>query len=582
MASGGADRDVTVDVVARDKTGPGITSTERNLKRTARQAKDTRNALEKIADQWGRNVTRMGGAAKRWADSGDTSGKRFVKGALAGLSKLGEIGSTVGGHLSKAVSAAGPYVQVAVGALLAGAAVAAAPAMAGAIVGGAGLGGIVGGVMLATRDARVKSALDALKEEAGDGLTEAARRFVPATLESVSIARQAYKGMLPDLRRLFDVSATWLPALTSRIGAGAQSALSGITAAITKAGPIITVIGESIDGLLDSVGDGFRMLSDNGASMALALKAAFLGVEILVRGTFFVLNLLVEAFEWFVSKIPGGARLLEHFAAKQDGAKGSALNLAGGLQTLAAGADDAGGALTRAKAAADAMVGSNIGLARAQIASREATATATQAIKDNANAKLTNRQRADQNMGALLNLADAFNTEASAGESSKISAEQASNAYHNNRAALIKAARAAGMTQTAAEKLAAEWLRVPKNVNTDVNANTGAATAAVTSFQKKVNGLKGKTVMVTVRVTSKGDHYIPGVGTQLKGYAGAWGWSAAPSEGAGTARTGGPTRVEVQTKLAVSLDGKPFRDFTARAVSDADKRRAWRDKVGTR
>lgn len=578
-----ADRDVTVDVVARDKTGPAIRSVEGGLKRTSREADKNRSALAKVADQWGRNVSRMGAATRRWADSGDSGGKRFVKGALNGLSKLADIGGTIGGNLSKSVSAAGPYVQLAVAGVLVTAALAAAPAMAGAIVGGAGLGGIVGGVMLATRDARVAGALADLKGEIGTGLTEAARRFVPATMEAVNIARGQFRGLLPDLRRLFDVSATWLPALTRRIGAGAQLALSGITAAITKAGPIIAVIGETATRMGSAVGDGFRMLSDNGASMALALKGAMLAVEVVIRGTFFILNLLVEAFEWFVSKIPGGSRLLQEFAQKQDGAKGSALNLAGGLQTLATDADGAARGLTNAKAAADALVDGNVGLARAQIASREATKGATEAIKANATAKMSNKARADANMTALLNLADAFNTEARAGEDAKVSADAASNAYHNNRAALVKAAMAAGKTRTEAERLAAQLLKVPKNVHTDINANTATASAAVETFQKKVKNLQGKTVTITVRVQSNGDHYIPGVGTQLKDFAAGGTWNAAPTSTSGaTARAGGPTRVEVESKLAVSLDGRPFREFTVRSIDAADQRASWRRRVGVR
>ncbi|MFD6770886.1 hypothetical protein ACFWC6_32225, partial [Micromonospora chalcea] len=266
-----ASRDATFDLVARDRSGPGVTSVERNLKRVSKEADRQSNALTKLAGQWGRGFSRIGQSASRWAASGDTTGKRFVKGIEAGISKLADLGGSIGGSLSKGISAAGPYVQVAMGAVLVAAALTAAPAIAGAIVGGAGLGGVVGGLILASKDARVASAFQGLKEDIGADLQDAAKRFVPASLEAVKEARSAFRGMLPDLRRLFDVSATWVAPLTRSVGKAAQSMLSGITAAVTKAGPIINVIGQGIEGLGKAVGNTFKLLEDNGASMALAL-----------------------------------------------------------------------------------------------------------------------------------------------------------------------------------------------------------------------------------------------------------------------------------------------------------------------
>lgn len=582
MAKGGASRDVEIDVAVRDKTGPGIQSVNRNLKTTSRSAKESQGALSRVASDWSKGVGKITTAAKRWADSGDTSGKRFAKGALAGLSALGKAGGAIGGALSSAVSSAGPHVQVAVAGVLVGGALAAAPAMGAAIVGGAAGIGIVGGVLLARRDARVAAAFESLGDEAGTQLTEAAKRFVPATLGAVQEARAGIRGMLPDLRRLFDVSATWVLPITRSLLEAGRAALSGITAAVVKAGPIIQVVTDSVRKIGLVVGEGFKMLSDNGASMALGLQFAMDLVVGSIRAVFLTVNALVEVFEWAASKIPGLSGRLEELKTSQVGAQSGALNLAGGLRTLAGGADSAAGGLTRAKQAADQLVDGNISLARAQISSREATSQATQAIKANAEAKMTNKQRADANRSSLLGMADAFNAETAAGEASKISSGKASDAYHNNRNALIRAAEAAGHTRTEAERLAAQWLKTPKNVTTTVNANTANARAEVESFQKKVTNLKGKTVNVTVRVTSSGDHYIPGVGTQVKGYAAAWGWSPTTGDQAGVRRAGGPTQVEVTSKLAVSLDGKPFRDYTTRSIANAERRTSWRDRVGKR
>ncbi|SCF06617.1 hypothetical protein [Micromonospora mirobrigensis] len=574
-------RDVEIDVMLRDKTGPGVTSVERNLKRANEESKKSSSAIGKVVADYHKGFSKLGTAAARWANSGNSSSKKFVRGLVSGMDALASLGSSIGGGLSKAISAAGPHVQVAMGAVLVGAAVAAAPAIAGAIVGGAALGGVVGGLIIASRDARVAGAFDNLKEEIGSGLQDAAKRFIPAALDAVNVARSAFRGMLPDLKRLFDVSATWVAPLTRSIGRAAQSMLSGITQAVTKAGPIIAAIGQGIEMIGKSVGNMFASLSDNGASMGLALKGVFILIASSIDNAGRALNFLVEAFEFFVNKIPGGKKLLDGMKASQDGTKTSAYNLAGGFQALASDSNAAAAGITRLKEKADNLVDSNISLREAQIASRNAISEATETLKRNGKAHGDVTRKGRENESALLALATAFNSEATAGEKSGISAERASNKYHNNRAALIAMAEKAGYSKTQAARLAAQLLKIPNNVHTDINADTRAASAAVTSFQKRVNNLRGKTVTVTVRVQSNGNHYIPGVGTQLKN-AGTASWMDA-SGGNTTSRVGGPREtVKLDNTVNVALDGAPFYAYTARAINESERRTAWRQKVGRR
>ncbi|MCT2277990.1 hypothetical protein M3G91_10170 [Micromonospora chalcea] len=580
-----ADRDVDIDANLRDKTGPGVRSVERNLKKVEKSYRDvdgagkkTLAAASQIAGQWGRGLSKVTGAASRWANSGDSAGKRFARGLGSGISKVGQLGATIGGGLSKAVSAAGPYVQVALAAVVVGAAVSAAPAIAGAIVGGAGLGGVVGGLLIASKDARVASAFDGLKEEVGSGLQEAAGRFVPASLEAVKEARSAFRGMMPDLRRLFDVSATWVSPLTRSVGRGLQSMVSGITQAVTKAGPVVRAIGSGIEMVGGAVGRVFADLSDNGTSMAAGLKGLFVIVAGAITNAGKALNFLVESFEFFVNRIPGGKAALERWVGASDGAKGSTLNLAGGFQALADDADAAASGLTKARQAADDAVDSNIGLAQAQIAARDATRQARQAIDENSKSKMTNKQRADANMTALLQMASAFNQEAEAGDKSKISAGAASAAYATNRQRLVEMAMAAGKSKAEAETLAARLLKIPKNVNTDVNVNTGSAFKQLATFQKMVSGLKGKTVPIRVQVLSNGNHRLPG-GGQLTFDGAAGGGASWRSGGDGTARAGGPTPVQVESTVLVNLDGQPFRQMTARAIDQRERRAAWRQRM---
>lgn len=514
-----ADRDVSVDATLRDKTGPGVRSATRNLKQVEKSWRDvdgqgrrTAAAAQHIASQWGRGLSKVAGATSRWARSGDSAGKKFVRGVGSGISKLADLGGSIGGSLSKAVSAAGPYVQVAMAAVLVGGAVSAAPAIAGAIVGGAGLGGIVGGLLIASKDARVAGAIDDLKEDIGSGLREAAGRFVPASLDAVKRARVAFRGMLPDLRRIFDVSATWLGPLTTSLGRATQSVLDGVTKAVTKAGPIINGIGQGVEMIGQATGKVFADLSDNGQSMALALKFALAVVAGAITQAGRALNALVETFEFFIKKIPGGKKWLDDMSKSQDGAKTSAFNLAGGFQQMATDADKAAAGISRVKEKADDLVDSNIGLAQSQIASRDATRQASEAIKENSKAKLSNSERADRNKSALLSMATAFNQEAAAGEKSGLSAGKASEAYARNRERLIAMAEKAGYSKAKAEELAATLLKIPKNVNTDVNVGTKSAFKQLETFRKKLKDVTGRTYYATVQVLSNQNHRMPGGG----------------------------------------------------------------------
>ncbi|MEE3918183.1 hypothetical protein V2I01_04800 [Micromonospora sp. BRA006-A] len=125
---------------------------------------------------------------------------------------------------------------------------------------------------------------------------------------------------------------------------------------------------------------------------------------------------------------------------------------------------------------------------------------------------MTSKQRADANKTALLSMAQAFNTEAEAGERSGISAAKASEAYATNRARLVAMAQKAGMSKKAAEELAASMLTIPRNVKTDVNVNTKTAASQVETIKKSIQTIKGKTVTITVQVLRSGNHRMPGGG----------------------------------------------------------------------
>lgn len=548
-----ADRDVTFDLVARDKTSSGIQSVERNLKRVSKQS-----------DVLNRQFKDMG--------KGNVA-TQMVQGVLK---SAGSLTRAIGKSFSSAVSASGPLIQSAVGVALIAAATGGSAAMASAMVGGAGLGGVVGGVLLASKDARVNAAFTSLGRYATDRLQDAAQSFVPATVKAVNTARSAFGRMLPNLRRVFEKSSTWVEPLTRSLGRAAELALSGITKAVTKADPIIRVIGQGIEMIGKSVGKFFGDLSDNGDTLAFVLKNVFIVISSSINIAAVAINVLVEAFEFFIDKIPGAKGLLKEYVGSQDEAETGAYNLAGGFKALTGDANDAAYALQNVHEKQQQFADDNISLREAQIGAKDAIKEANKVLKENGEAHGFNSVKGRENERALNDVAEAFNRETTAGEKSGITAAEASDKYHTNRQALIKMAEKAGYSKTEAEKLASALLKIPKNVKTDIDANTAGALEKLTTFQKKVNSLTGKTV--TVRVTSSGDHYTPGVGTNTK-FASA----ASFIDGTGgTHRTGGATPVNVNLTSQLVWDGKVLAEVIDRRIDAAQQRQATRSKVGRR
>lgn len=122
------------------------------------------------------------------------------------------------------------------------------------------------------------------------------------------------------------------------------------------------------------------------------------------------------------------------------------------------------------------------------------------------------------------------------------------------------------------------------------------------AFRDRVNnalsGIKDRNVMVKVATVSS----VAGVsigegGTRPGGRGGAFdrlaSWRPAQfaaafagntnfAMGGSGGRIGGPVQVETTSQIEVNLDGKPFRQMTARAVADSERRQAWRARTGKR
>jgi phage-related protein len=122
-----------------------------------------------------------------------------------------------------------------------------------------------------------------------------------------------------------------------------------------------------------------------------------------------------------------------------------------------------------------------------------------------------------------------------------------------------------------------------------------SAQQAFNRFKDGVNsalqGLKDKTVTIHTYITGAGKKIIEnqgsvrvaGEGLNIAASGGvSWARNFAMDGGAGASRTGGPTPVSVNSNVTVNLDGAPFRAMTATAISGAERRQDWRNRMRRR
>lgn len=584
------ERDVTIDATWKDSTSPGVRQTTESVQRVSRAADRSKSTVKRVAEDWGRGFDRIGAAARRWADGGDGASRRWTAGALRGLAGLSRMGGRIASHVSSAVEAAGPHVKVALVGMLAAAAVAATPALAAALVGGAAGGGIVGGLLIASRDVRVKAALSGLGDDVTTQLQDAAAAFVPATVDAVTRARLEFQGLLPDLRRIFDSTAGLVGPLVSKIGAGMRLVVRGIADAVERAGPVVDAIGDTVVVVSREVGQAFRDLSDNGESMALALRGVGHLVASSINLAATAVNAFTEAFELAVKVLPGGERLLRSMSSGVDEAAAGATRLSGGFQAAAEDAEAAAAGMTKVREAADQLVAGNLSLRESQIASREAIRQANATIEENGRRHGLATAKGRENERQLIALARAFNAETEAGTRSGLSADKAAAAHRRNKRALEEAARAAGYTEQQVADLVAAYLTVPAQAATTVRAN--GAVAALTAIQRlraEAERFDGSTYTATARLNyviyGKPKSAPGGLGIGgsqfVGGAAGDSDWMSSRF-GDRTARTGGPVEVTSDVAVSVLLDGAPFYAHTERVVAEHQAAAAWRARTGRR
>lgn len=348
-----ADKRVTVDIIAEDKTGPGVRGASRGLDTVERKARQTSTAVEGAFDRTGRALERLGERANAWGRSGDSAGRQFagrMLGALAGVAQgATAVGSAAARAIAGGLDAAGGHVKAAMVGVLGAGAAAAAPLVAatlvGAILGALGSGVIAAGIASAFSNPAVDAALNGRVTTAqqwmvdprtgartpgattqtrdSSGLLTTAKRlreefaqpFVQPTVDALRMLNDELERATPKAGELGDKFAPLVNRIAPALRDMARNAFPGIERALDASIPLLETMVELLPGLGTSIGRAFAMFAEAGPEAQVALRDVikFIGFTIEVTASWIVMlakmyNAAREAFGFAADAVRGFVR----------------------------------------------------------------------------------------------------------------------------------------------------------------------------------------------------------------------------------------------------------------------------------
>lgn len=285
-------RNVEVDILARDKTGPAAKSAARTFDRLDKKTKDQAQGLSRLAAAGSRAFGKLRSAGDRWASDGQSSGARFAGRAVKALGSLVDAGTAIGGKMmagmSAAVQAGGPYVTAAVAAVAVAAGVAAAAAIGAAISTGVLLavgGGILAvGIMRAAKDPKVAAAWKTFGATAKSSLSGFAEPFKGPLIRAAATFSTAIRQMGGPLKELGKIVAPVIDKLAPSVATFAQKLLPGLKAAAQASMPLFDTLADHMPKIGEAVSFFLDAIAKEGPSANLFFDHLLTAIEATIKG----------------------------------------------------------------------------------------------------------------------------------------------------------------------------------------------------------------------------------------------------------------------------------------------------------
>lgn len=566
-----ADRDVTVDIIANDKTDRGVTSAERNFtgldRRVKKSSTDRNRSMEKDAKK---SIS-------------------IFEGLFGGLIKQGQKAGFLAGtetldSFSAVFKALPPEVKAGMAASLAGAAVLAAPAIVAtteaAILAGVGAGGLAAGIALAAKDPQVIAAYTNLGQRVSSRLQDAAKPFRSELIATAGIAEQTFGRIVPRIDRMFAGLASTVRPLASGLAKGIENAFPGLEHAVQASLPLLRDLAGELPKIGTLVGDLFDAVAKGGPGAAQVFHFILINIEALIYGLTELINELGGAANGFAvlnskasliaSTLAGHP--LEAYAVQLKSTSAAASSAGFTFNGMAVATYNTAEAATAANAAFRSLFGELMSVDQANLAVATGMANLRNTIKGNSKTLDENTEAGRQNVGAILQQIRALEqkrqADIAAGNGTKTATDKANAAYAAQVASLRQVLITMGLTASEVDNLIAKYQSIPRNITTTIT----------TTYRTNGTPQQGHS------------RYQPGSG----GFDSLDGWRPAQfaqsragqfamfGPGQGSGRTIKPYQLQSNVDVAVLLDGEPVRKVAKTVSAEEADRRDWRAKVGTR
>lgn len=614
------DRDAEFTISAKDRSGPAVEGAADGFERMGNQASKAERKLDSLGDESGqlarklleakaaaaalarefdktgdakilkdfdkisREATKLGRVMKSMkieAPSIDAPTGMFGK-LLAGASKAGiAVGSATIEGITGALNKL-PGGQVLFGGLAA-AAVAYAPILAGALQGavlaGIATGGIAGGLILAAKDERVKVAYGALGTDIMTRLKESVGKpFADQLLATAPKLSTAFDEQEPRLRRIASSLASTLGPIFNKGLEAINKIMPSIERAAITGGFILRDLAQQLPALAGSVGKLLDAFSAGGPGAAAAIGLIIFQLRQMINILAFgaqasapFLNFFGKLAEVtnFVPKSSGEIGVLSTLISSSGTSASIAAMQYGALGNALGNTADKANALNEAF---NRMFGEEMAVQQANLAVNVGMMALTETLKGNKKTLDQNTEAGAQNAGVILQQIQALDqkrqADIAAGNGTASATAAANAAYASQVGALRALLIQMGFTAAAVDALIGKLYAIPKNITT-----------TITTVFRTVGNQSGLSDQAT-------GHSRTGTAD----YSALSGWRpaqfAAQSRGQFAAGGGGvhqpPVEVHSQSNVTVELDGIPFAARIVRSIAAAEKRQAWRAKVGRR
>lgn len=556
-------RDIEARAVIKDDSSAGLRSFERNVK-------DTGKKVEKEFDRFGK------GAGEKLINAVGTISPRVGRQLADSFGNAASLGAPL---LISGISAALPVLSGLIGS---------------AVTGGAAGAGLIGGVLIATQDSRVKEAGTQLGRNLLTGLQDRAGSFIQPVLQSVDLIEAKFLESGDTIENIFKNTSGQLVPLVDSVGNTVQSILEGIETASGRAGPVLEALGGGLEEVGASIETLFDQLSSNAEANATVLEETFSGIAGTINLVGSALQGVTYVFGEFDKIMPLSllGQLNELFNGTAEEAQAAAdaqqrqndVIQRGGLTVEQAEKVQTAynKSLEDNAKAAEAALNAQQSLFSATTNYGQALDAAKKSAADNGKTLSENTEKGRANRTALDALAGAYKRVTSEQEATGASSAAVSARQNKLRADFYAVALSMTGSAKKARELTNSLLGIP-SPKPKVTLNTADVAAEARNARQEIASIKGKTVNVTVNVNASRLNKVENQLARLQraGY-GAEGLSFAQTAPGQSARTGGAAGLTATIENVISLDGVPFRAYTQDVVAKRTSEERFRAKVGRR